>query len=303
MRVVASGLQFPEGPVALEDGSVLVVEIARETLSRVATNGRIEVVATLPGGPNGAALAPDGRVYVCNNGGMTFIETSSGTRPGIQSASYRNGGIDLVELSSGRVKRLYDRCGDRMLRGPNDVVLDRNGGLWFTDMGKRRECDLDLGCIYWARTDGSEIKLAAEGLITPNGIGLSADEKILYVTETATGRLWSWQIIGPGELRKAAWPALAGANLVAGPGGSLRFDGFALTTSGAFCIAALDRAAVVEISPSGRMTRQREVPDLMVTNICFGGADMQTAYVTLSHTGRLVALDWHEPGQRLVHQY
>jgi gluconolactonase len=303
MRVIASGLQFPEGPIALKDGSVLVVEIARETLSRVTESGRIEVVATVPGGPNGAALAPDGKIYVCNNGGMTFIETAGGTRPGIQSASYRNGGVDVIELSSGRVKRLYDRCGDRMLRGPNDVVLDRNGGFWFTDMGKRRDHDLDLGSIYWGRTDGSEIKLAADGLLTPNGIALSVDEKTLYVTETATGRLWSWQIVGPGELRKAAWPALAGANLVAGPGGALRFDGFALTSSGAFCIAALDRAAVIEISPTGRMVRQREAPDLLVTNVCFGGADMQTAFVTLSHSGRLIALDWHEPGQRLLHQY
>ena len=73
MRIIASGLQFPEGPVAMPDGSILVVEIARETLSRVLPGGRIEVVANIPGGPNGAALGPDGRIYICNNGGFAWV--------------------------------------------------------------------------------------------------------------------------------------------------------------------------------------------------------------------------------------
>ena len=73
IREVASGLQFPEGPIALEDGSVLLVEIARGTLSRVTPDGRIHVVADLGGGPNGAAIGPDGAVYVCNNGGFRYV--------------------------------------------------------------------------------------------------------------------------------------------------------------------------------------------------------------------------------------
>jgi gluconolactonase len=70
IRELATGLLFPEGPVALDDGSVLLVEIARGTLSRVTTDGRVQVVADLGGGPNGAAIGPDGAVYICNNGGF-----------------------------------------------------------------------------------------------------------------------------------------------------------------------------------------------------------------------------------------
>ena len=72
MREVTSGLQFPEGPVWMEDGSVLVVEIRRGTLTRVAPDGTKTVVAETGGGPNGAAIGPDGKVYVCNNGGFIW---------------------------------------------------------------------------------------------------------------------------------------------------------------------------------------------------------------------------------------
>jgi len=72
MREITSGLKFPEGPIAMPDGSVILVEIARKTLSRVTLAGKIEVIAELGGGPNGAAMGPDGKIYVCNNGGFQF---------------------------------------------------------------------------------------------------------------------------------------------------------------------------------------------------------------------------------------
>ena len=83
-RLVASGLEFPEGPIAMPDGSVVLVEIKRGTLSRVSPGGDVTVIAELGGGPNGAALGPDGAVYVCNNGGFAWSEAMGFTLPGHQ---------------------------------------------------------------------------------------------------------------------------------------------------------------------------------------------------------------------------
>ena len=78
IRELATGLQFPEGPIAMDDGSVLLVEIARGTLTRVRADGLVQVVADLGGGPNGAAIGPDGAVYVCNNGGFQWHTEADG---------------------------------------------------------------------------------------------------------------------------------------------------------------------------------------------------------------------------------
>ena len=99
IREVASGLQFPEGPVALADGSVLLVEIARGTLSRVTPDGRVQVVAQLGGGPNGAAIGPDGAVYVCNNGGFRWTDQPGNClRPIGQPGDYSGGRIERVGI-------------------------------------------------------------------------------------------------------------------------------------------------------------------------------------------------------------
>ena len=74
LRILAEGLRFPEGPVAMPDGSILLVEIAASTLTRVAPDGTKSTVATPGGGPNGIALGPEGKIFCCNNGGFLWHE-------------------------------------------------------------------------------------------------------------------------------------------------------------------------------------------------------------------------------------
>lgn len=302
MRIVAEGLRFPEGPVAMPDGSVLLVEIERQTLSRVTPAGRVEVVAEVPGGPNGAAIGPDGRVYICNNGGMGWVREGGRLRPHGVPNGYGGGSIDVVDLASGRLTRLYDRCGEHRLLGPNDLVFDAEGGFWFTDLGKRRDRDMDRGFVYWARADGSEIRQVTGAMLTPNGIGLAPDGRTLYVAETDTGRIWSFEVTGPGQLRRLPWPSPNGGRIVAGLGGYGRFDSLAVSGSGNICAATVEGCSIAEIAPATGLVRHHAVPDLLTTNICFGGPDLRTAYVTLSHSGCLGAMEWHEPGLRLAHQ-
>ncbi len=302
MRILAEGLRFPEGPVAMPDGSVALVEIAAGRVTRVASDGAKSVIATPGGGPNGLAIGPGGRLYVCNNGGFAWHEEPGVLRPIAPSADYAGGRIERIDPATGRVEVLYDRCAEHRLSGPNDLVFDGKGGFWFSDLGKVRPRGRDHGAVYWAAEDGSRIVEAAHPVPGgANGIGLSPDGKTLYVAETETGRLWAWDILGPGQLRKEPWPSPHGGRLVCQFPGFRRLDSIAVAASGNIIVATLVSGEVTTVSPAGEILRAVKMPERMPTNICFGGADMRTAYVTLSLTGRLVALPWDEPGLRLAH--
>jgi gluconolactonase len=299
LREITTGLRFPEGPIALPDGSFLVVEIERGTLTRVAADGGREVIATPGGGPNGAAIGPDGKCYLCNNGGFEWHEDDEGLRPVLQAKDYSGGRIERVDLHTGEVEVLYTHAGGIALKGPNDMVFDSHGGLWFTDLGKVRVHDQDRGRVFYAKTDGSECREVIYPMVMPNGIGLSADETRLYVAETEPCRLWEFEITAPGQIRKEPWPSPHGGRLVAGPGGYQRFDSLALDADGNVCVATLINGGITVISPDGARVEHIPMPDRYTTNICFGGPELRTAFITLSMSGRLVATEWPRPGLAL----
>ncbi len=296
---ITQALRFPEGPIAMPDGSVLLVEIERQTLSRVTPDGRITVVANTGGGPNGAAIGPDGACYICNNGGFEWIKDAGGLRPHTQAKNYTSGSIQRVDINTGKVDVLYTKGPNHKLNGPNDLVFDAHGGFYFTDLGKRRDREMDQGCLYYAKADGSHIKEIAFPLMTPNGCGLSPDGKVLYVAETWTGRVWGFDITAPGEVKKQPWPSPSGGRLIAGVGGFNNFDSLAVDAAGNVCVATLMNPGITSIAPDGKW-RHIPIPgDPYVTNICFGGPDLKTAYITLSMTGRLVSMPWDVAGAKL----
>lgn len=294
-RVITSGLAFPEGPIAMPDGSFVLVEIARGTLTRVSADGEIEVIADLGGGPNGAAIGPDGYCYVCNNGGGEYYEEDGVWRfVDEQPADYSGGRIERVNLESGEAEVLYDGCDGHRLTGPNDIVFDAEGGLWFTDFGQTRKRERDLGGVYYAQPDGSSIVEAVYPVETPNGIGLSPDEKTLYVAESITCRMFAFDVTAPGELAlNPDWPF--GRLLASLPG--LRMpDSLAVEADGTVSVASFTAGGITSISADGERIEYLPLPDPQTTNICFGGESLQTAYVTLSGNGQLVAIDWPRPG-------
>lgn len=295
-RTIATGLRFPEGPIAMPDGSVVLVEIARGTLSRVSRDGEITVVAELGGGPNGAAIGPDGRCYVCNNGGFEWIEHRGRIFPGDQPADYSGGRIEVVDLETGEFEVLYDACNGHPLKGPNDIVFDATGGFYFTDHGKNRERDRDRTGVYYASADGSSITEILFPVDAPNGIGLSPDESELYVAETPTGHLWAYAIESPGVLGRERRDRVDGGRLLDGIGGYYMYDSLAVDSEGNVCVATLINGGISVLSPSGAPPRLIAMPDPLTTNICFGGKDLKTAYITLSSIGELVAVDWEVAG-------
>jgi gluconolactonase len=299
-RELASGLKFPEGPVALDDGDVILVEIARGTLTKVGADGRLDVVANLGGGPNGAALGPDGAMYVCNNGGcFQFEEPIPGiTIPGPVPPTWKGGSIQRVDLMTGAVATLYTESSSGPLRAPNDLVFDAHGGFWFTDHGVRLDRSSDRTGIHYAKADGSSCVEVIFPLDSPNGVGLSPDGTRLYAAETHTGRVFWWDVAGPGEVVLDN-PIGNGGHLLAGLPGLQLLDSLAVDGDGWVCVGTLVNGGITAISPDGETVEHVPLPDPLVTNICFGGPNGNTAYCTLSGTGALVAFEWPRPGLRL----
>ena len=180
-------------------------------------------------------------------------------------------------------------------------MFDRHGGFYFTDLGKGRRRDLDRGGVCYARADGSGIREVCFPMITANGVGLSPDGTVLYVAETEPGRLWAFDLDGPGEIRRQPWPSPHGGRLVMGSANFQRFDSLAVDCDGNICVATLVHGGISIIAPDGSSIRHVPMPERWVTNICFGGPDLRTAFITLSSTGRLVSCAWERAGTPLAY--
>ena len=225
ITVVTDGLRFPEGPVWMPDGSIVLVEIESKKLTRVAPDGKKTTIAQMSGGPNGAALGSDGMIYVTNNGGFEWHESEHGLFPGGKPRDYVTGRIERVDPKTGKIETLYDKCDGKPLRGPNDLVIDVAGDFYFTDLGKRSDDEVQRGGVYYARRDGSLIKRIAGPTMTANGCALSPDGKILYFVETEGARLWAVDLLGPGRPKVRPFRLPIGVRFVAHWGGRYnRFD-------------------------------------------------------------------------------
>jgi gluconolactonase len=296
-ELVCEGLEFPEGPIAMADGSVILTEIKAQRLSRITPDGRRETVVETGGGPNGAAIGPDGAIYITNNGGaFEWLDMQGLTIPGPTPASHKGGMIQRFDLATGKLETVYDDCDGRRLIGPNDLVFDKAGGLWFTDHGCSTPEGRKFGAVYYAKADGSAISRQRDHVISPNGIGLSPDEKTVYVADTQLGRLWAFDVARPGQLEPG--PGFAPGRVVCNLPGYQLLDSLAVEAGGKVCVATIINGGVTAFDPDGS-TEHFAFDDPICTNICFGGPDMQTAWITASATGKLLKARWPRPGLKL----
>jgi gluconolactonase len=278
VEVVTEGLAFPEGPVVMADGSVIVVEMMAARISRC-WNGRRETICEIGGGPNGLAIGPDGALWVCNNGGII---------PGVERGPGR---IERVDLSTGRFERVYEVCEGKPLRGPNDLVFDSTGRLWFTDLGVIVDQErVHVGGLFTAAPGDGEPTAVYRRSVSYNGVGLSPDEKHVLVADTLQARIYRYD-----NRAEAQEPQYVGTAM-----GPIGFDSLAVTAAGNVCVATVFEGGVATVTPSGEVSIRHIPEEPYVTNIAFGGEDMRDAYVTLSSCGKLVKLRWNEPGLKLA---
>jgi gluconolactonase len=297
IQLVAEGLEFPEGPIAMADGSVILTEIKGRRLTRVRSDGAKETVVETGGGPNGAAIGPDGAIWITNNGGaFEWLDTMGLTIPGPTPVSHVGGSLQRYDPATGKLETVYEACEGRRLVGPNDLVFDRQGGCWFTDHGCSTPEGRKFGGIYYARTDGSLISRQRDHLISPNGIGLSPDETVVYAADTQLGRLWAFDVESPGVLAPPV--NFAPGRVICNLPGYQLLDSLAVEAGGKVCVATIINGGITAFDPDGS-TEHFPVPDLVCTNICFGGADMMDAWITASSTGKLYKARWPRPGLKL----
>lgn len=302
-RVITDGLEFPEGPLELPGGDIALVEIRSGDVTRVnVKTGEKTRIAHVGGGPNGAALGPDGVIYVCNNGGFAWHEIDFlGEKklfPGEQPDDYIGGQIQRVTLD-GQVTTIYRDCDGERLKGPNDIVFDAEGNFYFTDLGKSRARDRDRTGVFYASPDGKMIREIVFPLENPNGCALSPDGKTLYVAETPTARVHAFTLSGPGQVAdRTVLATVPGAP----PANYAMLDSMCVDGEGNVLVATLVHGGVTSISPDGKCSHT-PVPDVLTTNCAFGGPDLRTLYVTASTIGQLIAFDnWPTKGHKLHFQ-
>jgi gluconolactonase len=285
MRVVTDGLVFPEGPLELPGGDLLVTEMRAGLITRVRPDGTKSLFCEIGRGPNGLALGPGGDVFVAQNGGPV-------TEP-----TYRGGSLDRISADGAVVTTLYERCGSNPLNAPNDLVFDADGGCYFTDLGKTRGRARDLGAVYYARPDGSSITEIAFPMEGPNGCALSPDQKTLYVAETFSARLWALRLDGPGQVvDRTVLATIPGTPTHS----HVKVDSMCVDEEGNILVGTLYHGGITIVAPDGAILGHEPTGDELTTNACFGGPEMRTLYVTLSVSGRLVAFDsWPTRGLKL----
>ena len=289
--IIATGLEFPEGPVCDRDGSVYVVEIRGGRVRKIAADGTLSVFAQPGGGPNGAARGPDSALYVTNNGGFAWHDGL----PVGPAQDYETGRIERID-TNGTVRRFYTACDDVRLSAPNDLVFDAEGNFYFTDPIQRDPAVREplsaptkrRGSVYYATPDGTRIQRVATNLQHPNGIGLTPDGKTLLVAETFAASLCAFPIRAPGVLGERR------------PFGSLPKgyypDGFCLDEEGYVLVGGVLGGGIVVFDPDGKQVDLIACADRVVTNVAFGGPNYSTLYITESGLGRVVTHEWPRRG-------
>lgn len=288
--IVAEGLRFPEGPVVMKDGSVLFVQIESKEISRLTPGGKVEQVAQLDGGPNSLCVGPDGAVYIANNGGrFTFTVRNGFNSPGAPPPGFAGGGkIQRLDLKTGKVTTVYDTLDGHPLVAPDDLIFDRKGGLWITELGLRPR----TGAIYYAPRLGQPLTVARAGMTGPNGIGVSPDGKLLHVSMGQN--LYGFDIDGPGQLSTRTYAP----DGVQGPlHENSGADSLKIQADGKVAVCSLFRPGGITVIDRAGKAEFLGFPDRFVCNLAFGGKDMRDCWLMLSGLGKIAKVRWPTPGQ------
>ena len=273
---VAASMAFTEGPTVDRDGNVYFTEMVMQRIMKMSRDGVVTTFREGSNAANGLLLDLQGRLIAC--------EGAESTRTGVLVKGRPR--VTRTDVTTGKVEILADNYQGQPFVGPNDVTIDSQGRLYFTDMTG--------GAVY--RIDAPDKLariLAAPEIQNPNGIQISPDEKTLYLIEAnrnpgGARRIRAYDLQPDGTVLNMR----VHYNFYPGRSG----DGMSIDTQGNLYVSAglnrprsstetLDtKAGVYVISPEGKLLKFIPVPEDLITNNAFGGPDMKTLYITAGKT-------------------
>ena len=284
----AEKLSAPEGPIIAPNGWMLNVcsltlkdrdwprlggDITATHLSRPMVTHTVFNTSTekIEGIPAALAFGPDGCLYVTDEGRRSIVRV---THEGEKS--------DFI----------YQYCG-KQINGPNDLCFDQDGNLFFTDPWGS-SLKKPIGSVYGYEWSTGSLYQIHTGLAFPNGI-LVRDGRV-YAAETLTNKIWAYDIVGPGKARNPVefcrLPDLKVKNLT-GP------DGMAFDEEGNIYVATYGVGFVYVFDRAGKLIEGIPTGGTRPTNVCFGGPDFDTLFVTIDDPGTIVTIKVDVPGYRL----
>ena len=260
-ETLAQGLKFPEGPTLSADGGTLyAVNVQSSAISRLDLKTKAFVYdwVTLPEGGrgNGMTLGPDGALYVADVGRKL---------------------IARISLPDGKVTTVVDKApGGGAFRGPNDLIFDKEGGIYFTDPDG--SWDKPIASVYHVAPKTHAVSLVADGMQFPNGLVLSADEETLFVAESPLHWITAITLAG-GAKRVFCVTGTVGG----GDGMRLGRDGFLYAT-------IYGEGVIAKVSMMGEVVHRYDVQvGKHPTNLCFA-QDGHSLYVTETDTNTIIHL-------------
>ncbi len=256
---------FLEGPVFDQAGNLYVADIPFGRIFRVDAAGRWTLIAEYDGEPNGMKFVDDHTLLV---------------------ADYRNG-LVRVDVRTGQVAPLLERRNSERFKGVNDLVIDAEGNVYFTDQGQSGLHD-PSGRLYRLRPDG-RLDLLLSNVPSPNGVALSPDGRVLYLAVTRGNCVWRVPLLPDGSVAKVGQFFTS-----YGPSGP---DGLAVDIHGRLLVANPGLGLVWVLNARAEpVVVLRGPAGASITNLAFGGPDRSTVFVTDSTHGRVLMRQLDAPG-------
>ena len=261
---------FLEGPVFDAKGNLFVTDIPFGRIFRIDPKGEWEQIAEWAGEPNGMKFLNDRELLITD---------------------YRNG-LMACDIASGTVRPYLERRNSERFKGVNDLTFDSRGNLYFTDQGQTGLHD-PTGRLYRLRPDG-QLDLLLANVPSPNGVGLSPDERVLYLGVTRGNQVWRVPLLDDGSVAKVG--AFFTSYGSSGP------DGLAVDEKGRVIVANPGLGIVWVLSHRGEPeVVLRSCAGASLTNVAFGGVNRTTLYCTESVSGSVLRATLEHPGLPVHH--